>query len=820
MNPINNPPPNSTNRQDCLSSIVSVVLFFWIIFVLASRFSVEILESGVSPDSAFSGLARLPFFEGLAILIPCLILALFWKNLRYQFVFKTWAWAATFVLLLIPAHLWGAASLQAQAVWHILLSLVFFALVIITRRRVGREKNDNFRFFPPYGDQRLAFVLLVTGAAALPWLAWGALGSLLDTLLQLAAGLAFGAAAAILIESQLIKPLVNNLPPKRGNYIGYGWEAATALTIMISGLSFNFGVMQILLIITLLPLAWVWMGLRQRKRTGLPGGIGISNITFPIALIGISVSIPTLLVDSNELALIINATSGEILHWASMAARVSFLINLVFAIITYLAVFRQKPTPAAADGKQISNRNTTWLIGASALVVWLLAAGLYLSLGQPGFYGEDMFVILKSRADLSAASSIHDYTQRRQFVYKTLVEQANTSQAGLRQSLDRWKISYKPYYLVNAIELPANPLLRWWIVRQPGVDRVVDSPHLRPLAQPLPTSTGSSPAPTQPEWNLTQIGADRVWAEFGTQGEGVVVGQSDSGAQWDHPELLDTYRGKDGNHDYNWLDPWNNSPSPTDPGGHGTHTLGTVLGKHTGVAPQATWIACANLERNLGNPAYYLDCMQFMLAPYPTGEDPFLAGKAELGAMVLNNSWGCPEMEGCDPNTLHDAVAALRQAGIFVVASAGNDGPDCSTVKDPLAIYSEVLSVGATDSTGELVNFSSLGPVTVDGSQRVKPDLVAPGVNILSAFPDSTYTVLDGTSMAGPHVVGVVALVWSANPKLIGDIDLTERILHESAQPYQGSLPGCPGAHSIPSTATGYGIVDAYQAVKEALALP
>jgi subtilisin family serine protease len=176
-------------------------------------------------------------------------------------------------------------------------------------------------------------------------------------------------------------------------------------------------------------------------------------------------------------------------------------------------------------------------------------------------------------------------------------------------------------------------------------------------------------------------------------------------------------------------------------------------------------------------------------------------------------------MEGCDPETLHDAVIALRQAGVYVVASAGNDGPGCGTVKDPLAIYSEALSVGAIDASGELANFSSIGPVMVDGSERPKPDLIAPGVNILSAFPGGTYNHLDGTSMAGPHVVGVVALMWSANPKLIGDIDLTDKILRETSQPYQGSLPDCPGAQAVPSTAVGYGLVDAYQAVKQSLAL-
>ena len=105
--------------------------------------------------------------------------------------------------------------------------------------------------------------------------------------------------------------------------------------------------------------------------------------------------------------------------------------------------------------------------------------------------------------------------------------------------------------------------------------------------------------------------------------------------------------------DYNWFDPWNGKPSPYDDGGHGTHTLGTIVGQNgIGIAPDATWFACANLNRNLANPALYLDCMQFMLAPFPQDGDPFTDGDPTRAADVLNNSWGCPELEGCDPNAL------------------------------------------------------------------------------------------------------------------------------------------------------------------------
>jgi subtilisin family serine protease len=309
-----------------------------------------------------------------------------------------------------------------------------------------------------------------------------------------------------------------------------------------------------------------------------------------------------------------------------------------------------------------------------------------------------------------------------------------------------------------------------------------------------------------------------VWDEFGVRGKGIVIGQSDTGVDGNHPALRDSYRGKTEGNDYNWFDPWYGKTSPYDNNGHGTHTLGTVLGDYgIGIAPEATWFACANLPRNLGNPAFYLDCMQFMLAPFPQGGDPLKDGDPTRAADVLNNSWGCPEIEGCDPQALLYAANHLRDAGIFVVASAGNDGPRCNTVNSPLPLYDSVFSVGSIDQDGNVSSFSSRGPVTVDGSQRAKPDLVAPGENILSSGPGGTYFEAGGTSMAGPHVAGVVALLWSADPSLIGDIERTEQILIETAQPYTGQQEEGCFEGSTPNAAYGYGIVDVYAAVKKAL---
>jgi subtilisin family serine protease len=223
------------------------------------------------------------------------------------------------------------------------------------------------------------------------------------------------------------------------------------------------------------------------------------------------------------------------------------------------------------------------------------------------------------------------------------------------------------------------------------------------------------------------------------------------------------------------------------------------------------------LNRNLGNPALYLDCMQFMLAPFPQGGDPLKDGDPARAADVLNNSWGCPELEGCDPNALLYAANHLRDAGIFVVASTGNDGPNCNTVNSPLPLYDSVFSVGAIDRSRDIAIFSSRGPVTADGSGRVKPDIAAPGVDVLSSVPGGGYAAESGTSMAGPHVVGAVALLWSAQPSLVGDIDRTEQLLTQTADPYTGSTSDGCFEGGVPNDAYGYGILDVYSAVKEAL---
>jgi subtilisin family serine protease len=514
-----------------------------------------------------------------------------------------------------------------------------------------------------------------------------------------------------------------------------------------------------------------------------------------------------MLVDPNELALVLAAGSRDLLQWAIYAALASATIGWTWGIV--IVVYWAK----------LKSLHSRPILAAAGAITFVLGTILYFAVGQPGFYGDQLFVILEDQADLSAAVGIDDVDERRAFVYETLASHANGAQQDLTTKLARFGIEFRPYYLVNSLSLNGGPVIAAWLEAQPGVDRVLLNPVLRPLRAAAPTAVGDVEAPGGPPWNIELIGASQVWQDFGVTGSGIVVGQSDSGVDGEHNELKANYRGRSDGNDYNWYDPWNGSNRPVDIGGHGTHTLATAVGAKTGVAPGAEWIGCVNLARNLANPSLYLDCLQFMLAPYPQGGDPFTDGDPSQAADVLNNSWGCPPIEGCDPDSLLAAVQALRNAGIFVVVSAGNEGPLCESVSDPLAIYDEVLSVGAVDQEGTLAFFSSVGPVTVDGSGRTKPDILAPGVAVLSAFPGNTYEYLDGTSMAGPHLAGVVALMWSANPMLRGDVEQTEQILMETTFDYEGLPPACGNQSLPPYNGTGFGMVDAYSAVSTALEL-
>jgi len=732
---------------------------------------------------------------GLLLFIPLIIAEWIVKEPAAHARLQTLRNVSILVILLAPSHFPFITDWQLTAELQIAALVIFIGVMFIFRKKTGDAASAQDQ--PDWGLIPLA---LAAGAVlGIPWVLWGALGSAFDIVLAILVSAGLGTALVFSAAPLLAGREVG--ASKRG--IGAdGWIMTLAILMLSTAVDQNGN--GWLFLVSMVPLGFAFAALTY----GLNVEVSLQQKLSAGLLVGFGFLWPMLMIDPDELSLIISSGDGELFGYAAKAAGVGLVLAIV--VMTGLIIWR----------KVSQDRPLSSAMGLGFFIVaWAGLAGLFLTMGTPGFYGEKVFVILKSQANLTNEQSIPDAMDRRKAVYGSLVKNAEESQKDIRNWLEDRHIAYRPYYLVNAIELDADPILRAQLSTRGDVDRVLDSPILRPLKDPVPVASGEIKKLDETPWGIQSIGAEKVQKELGIAGEGIVIGQSDSGVQGDHPEIASQYRGKlDGTNDYNWFDPWYGSTKPTDIGGHGTHTMGTMLGENVGVAPKAEWIGCVNLARNLGNPGYYLDCMQFMLAPFPEKGDPFKDGKPEKGANVLNNSWGCPVVEGCDPDTYLPAVSALKTAGVFVVASAGNSGyGGCSTVQDPLAIYGDVYTVGAVDERGTLAGFSSIGPVEVDGSNRIKPDIVAPGVDVVSSYPGNTYYSAGGTSMAGPHVVGVVALMWSANPRLIGDIDATRQILNETADPYTGVRPECVKDTGVPNNASGYGMVNAYKAVQKAL---
>jgi len=436
----------------------------------------------------------------------------------------------------------------------------------------------------------------------------------------------------------------------------------------------------------------------------------------------------------------------------------------------------------------------------------------------------EFLVFLDEQADLSAADQMATKEAKGQYVFNALTEIASRTQTSVLDDLSSRGIEHRAYWIANMIWVRGGIDTVQAMASRNDVAHIYANPTVRVDAiSPLPGDDPESPESV--EWNISLVNADDVWTA-GVSGAGAVVAGQDTGYFWSHPALIDQYRGGAGNHDYNWHDAVHSgggscgadSPEPCDDHGHGTHTMGTIvgddgLGNQVGMAPTAQWIGCRNMDQGNGTPTTYSECYQFFLAPTDLNDENPDPSRAPD---VINNSWGCPASEGCtDPNILLTVVQNIRAAGIVTVHSAGNSGSSCSSVREPSAIYGESFSVGATDSGDGIASFSSRGPVTIDGSNRLKPDISAPGVNIRSSTRDGGYQGgWDGTSMAGPHVAGLVALLISASPGLAGNVDVIEEVIEQTAVPLTSSQ-GCGGVGptEVPNNVFGWGRIDALAAV-------
>lgn len=343
------------------------------------------------------------------------------------------------------------------------------------------------------------------------------------------------------------------------------------------------------------------------------------------------------------------------------------------------------------------------------------------------------------------------------------------------------------------------------------------------------------------------IEADQVWQTLGFDGAGAVVANIDTGVQYTHPALVDSYRGNLGSglfdHSYNWFAPtisatnalqcgddYDSALEPCDSDGHGSHTMGTMVGgdgtgpfnMDIGVAPGAEWMACMGCDdyypggAGTCNDLALTRCAEWVMAPTEaTSYTVGLLGDPTQAPDVVNNSWGGP---GGD-DWYYSYVQAWRAADIIPVFSAGNSGPACGTLGSP-GDMDNVIGVGGTDDQNRNYTYSARGPGLGTGVFPLqKPDIAAPGESVISSVPGDTYDIYSGTSMAAPHAAGLVALLRGIDPSLsFGEIySLLTTTAFQDLTIKNGDLDGCGLYPAYPNYVFGYGRIDAYQAAQALL---
>ncbi len=381
---------------------------------------------------------------------------------------------------------------------------------------------------------------------------------------------------------------------------------------------------------------------------------------------------------------------------------------------------------------------------------------------------------------------------------------------------------YTPHWIANLVVVAARPGVIAALAARPDVAFVEPNFHAsldepaRDLALPGARSVGVTPG-------LVAIGADRVWRELGITGEGALVAVIDTGVEGSHPALAARWRGLFAPADECWLDLLGVSPAvPVDPQSHGTHVMGTLAGfapgDSIGVAPSALWIATNAIGQGVGTPFNNDVIAAFAWLADPDGDPETVADVPD----VVMNAWGVNEALGyadCD-SRWWAVIDHCEAAGVVALFAAGGDGPAPGSLRSPADRATTALSsfaIGAVDARDPgawpypLASFSSRGPsgCEVAPELAIKPELVAPGVDIVSAVASGGYESWSGSAMAGPHVAGVVALMRSANPEL--SVDSIKQILLETARD-EGPAGDDNGY--------GWGCVDAFAAVQAALAAP
>ncbi len=362
-------------------------------FILAGNALAWVID-----EVTFEGMLQvIPLVRPLVVagfeILPLLVLVFLgarWKTPYYRAIYRTWAIALSFSLLLSLARGFKVTAGQAATFSQILLMVVFGLLLLALQDRdwFGGRARFSFR-----GAKGLPVALLLAAILSYPWAAWGALGSPVDTLLALVAGLLFGFESAWVLSSALFSPALASAR-KPGDRFGLtGFAACVGLFLMATGLAYTG--FQWYLFLPIPALGFALYGL------AIAGWDGSSRLNaLPGALLaGLGAAVPLMLVDPDELSAVITSGPGELAQWVTRAGMVSLFAALVFGLIL------------SFSWNWIRSGRLSWSIGAGA--AWLAALLIYFLAGQPGFFGERLFVIFRDQADVSSARSMGDYDQRR-----------------------------------------------------------------------------------------------------------------------------------------------------------------------------------------------------------------------------------------------------------------------------------------------------------------------------------------------------------------------------------------------------------------------
>ena len=265
--------------------------------------------------------------------------------------------------------------------------------------------------------------------------------------------------------------------------------------------------------------------------------------------------------------------------------------------------------------------------------------------------GETEFLVfLSEQADLSEAAALNDKDAKGWYVYLTLSELAERTQAPVLEELASLGVEHRSYWVANMIWVRGGMSVVERMASRADVARVAANPTVK-MDLPVPQMSEPSVPFPNVETNIEVTGAPDIFWNAGVFGQGVVVAGADTGYDWDHPALIKSYRGSamsgPADHNYNWHDSIHsgggvcgaNSPVPCDDNGHGTHTMGTIAGydggsNWIGMAPAARWIGCRNMDQGNGTPTTYTECFEWFIAPTDlNGENP----DPTMAPHVINN---------------------------------------------------------------------------------------------------------------------------------------------------------------------------------------